>query len=183
MDSLYKQHPVGSLLLWATRTEEAAYRGDNAPTFGTVKLILDGQLLAAAANEFMGRLYAGTADQEPLTLSVHDTDSMSLGGVANEEEEELLFEINSWAVALGLFSGEILYDLTDEDTGEEIAVLGLAWHEGLQEGLTRPVALMVDEAVQLVERVNQRGFLVITDENAFKQYVAKVLSVQLSAAV
>jgi hypothetical protein len=68
MDSLYKQHPVGSLLLWATRTEEAAYRGDNAPTFGTVKLILDGQLLAAAANEFMGRLYAGTADQEPLTL-------------------------------------------------------------------------------------------------------------------
>jgi hypothetical protein len=40
---------------------------------------------------------------------------MSLGGVANEEEEELLFEINSWAVALGLSSGEILYDLTDED--------------------------------------------------------------------
>jgi hypothetical protein len=73
--------------------------------------------------------------------------------------------------------------VTSEDTGEEIAVLGLAWHEGLQEGLTRPVALMVDEAVQLVERVNQRGFLVFTDENAFKQYVAKVLSVQLSAAV
>ena len=43
MDSLYKEYPVGSLLVWTTRTESASFRGDSEPGFGTVKLLLDGQ--------------------------------------------------------------------------------------------------------------------------------------------
>ena len=43
MESLYRGHPVGSLLVWATESGGAAVRGDQAPAPGVVKLLLDGQ--------------------------------------------------------------------------------------------------------------------------------------------
>jgi uncharacterized protein DUF262 len=43
MDSLYRGHPVGSLLTWQTRTESAVARGDGGLQPGTVQLLLDGQ--------------------------------------------------------------------------------------------------------------------------------------------
>jgi len=43
MASLYQQHPVGSLLVWVTRSEGAQFRGDGAVSPGVVKLLLDGQ--------------------------------------------------------------------------------------------------------------------------------------------
>ena len=43
MDSLYRRHPVGSLLMWTTRTGVAAQRGGAPQTLGRVQLLLDGQ--------------------------------------------------------------------------------------------------------------------------------------------
>ncbi|MGI6285985.1 DUF262 domain-containing protein [Neomoorella humiferrea] len=43
MQSLYRRYPIGSLLVWVTRSEGAASRGDQAPAPGVVKLLLDGQ--------------------------------------------------------------------------------------------------------------------------------------------
>src|SRR3989337_2305391 len=43
MDSLYRKHPVGSLLVWVTKTENAIARGDGTLSPGSVKLLLDGQ--------------------------------------------------------------------------------------------------------------------------------------------
>ncbi len=43
MASLYKRHPVGSLLVWATESKSADHRGDNELAAGIVKLLLDGQ--------------------------------------------------------------------------------------------------------------------------------------------
>jgi len=43
MDSLYKRHPVGSLLVWATKSETAQHRGDGQLAAGVIKLLLDGQ--------------------------------------------------------------------------------------------------------------------------------------------
>lgn len=42
-DSLYRRHPVGGLLVWATDSSAAAYRGDGELALGIVKLLLDGQ--------------------------------------------------------------------------------------------------------------------------------------------
>lgn len=42
-DSLYKRHPVGGLLVWATESSTAAHRGDGPLAPGVVKLLLDGQ--------------------------------------------------------------------------------------------------------------------------------------------
>lgn len=43
MRSLYRGYPVGSLMVWETRTESASARGDGQLATGTVKLLLDGQ--------------------------------------------------------------------------------------------------------------------------------------------
>ena len=43
MHSLYCKHPVGSLLVWLTKTEDADARGDAPLAPGIVKLLLDGQ--------------------------------------------------------------------------------------------------------------------------------------------
>ena len=43
MDSLYRRHPVGSLLVWATESKGAQYRGEGQLAPGVVKLLLDGQ--------------------------------------------------------------------------------------------------------------------------------------------
>jgi hypothetical protein len=41
--ALYKRHPVGGLLVWATDSGVAEYRGDQPVAAGIVKLLLDGQ--------------------------------------------------------------------------------------------------------------------------------------------
>jgi hypothetical protein len=41
--SLYRGHPVGSLLVWATDASTATHRGDGELAPGVVKLLLDGQ--------------------------------------------------------------------------------------------------------------------------------------------
>ncbi len=43
MDSLYRRHPVGGLLVWVTKTEGADVRGDGTLATGQVELLLDGQ--------------------------------------------------------------------------------------------------------------------------------------------
>ena len=42
-DSLYRRHPVGGLLVWATESKTATHRGDGPLAAGIVKLLLDGQ--------------------------------------------------------------------------------------------------------------------------------------------
>ena len=37
MSSLYRRHPVGSLLVWATESDGAAHRGEGALAAGIVK--------------------------------------------------------------------------------------------------------------------------------------------------
>jgi hypothetical protein len=43
MQSLYRKYPVGSLLIWVTKTETAETRGEGELTPGSVRLLLDGQ--------------------------------------------------------------------------------------------------------------------------------------------
>lgn len=42
-DSLYRRHPVGGLLVWATESHTASHRGSGPLASGVVKLLLDGQ--------------------------------------------------------------------------------------------------------------------------------------------
>jgi len=69
--SLYRRHPVGGLLVWATGSHAAAHRGDGQLASGVVKLLLDGQ-------QRMTSLYGVARGRPP---SFFDGDDRSFTGL------------------------------------------------------------------------------------------------------
>ena len=60
-----------------------------------------------------------------------------------------------------------------------MAVLDLAWPNGLQEGLTQPVALLIDEPQETIDAVNKAGYRYFTSVDALKSYVEKEILVAM----
>ena len=94
-----------------------------------------------------------------------------LGGVASEDEEKLLQTCNAWVIRCGLPAGEMNYELTEPESGEALAVIDLAWPDGLQSGLSDPVALLIDEDADIERIVNGAGYRSFTSLGAFQHYV------------
>ena len=70
------------------------------------------------------------------------------GGITSEEEEEQLDSLNEWIAAAGLPRGVVAYDFSDTESGEQKAVFDLVWPNGIQEELSQPVAVLLNEEVQ-----------------------------------
>ena len=99
------------------------------------------------------------------------------------EEEAVLIELNDWVLAQSLPEGHYLHELAHPDTGEPLAVLDLAWPNGLQEGYSQPVAVLLDEGERTLEVANDHGFRYFTSAEAFRSYVVKeVLSLGIDVA-
>ena len=132
------------------------------------------KLLAQAANEFLDSLFAGAVPEPAEATPIVERDVKAIpGGVGGAEEEELLRTINEWVVEQGLPEGEFLYELADPETGEALAVLDIAWPQGLQEGYSQPVALLIDEGPETEEAANEAGYRYFTDADAFRAYVRR----------
>lgn len=127
-------------------------------------------LLADAANNLLRSLY-GTEIPTSSEREVRELPKL-LGSILDEEEEEILAAVNSWVTELGLPPGEMSYELVDE-SGDPVAVLDLAWPNGLQERLSTPAALLLNESPELVLLVQQKGFRVFVDAEQFKRYVSE----------
>ena len=130
------------------------------------------KLLADAANALLDSLRhdatAPEADAAPVSQPVMEVP----GGIESEEEETILAGVREWVSEHSLAEGQVEYGLTHPETGERLAVLDLAWPDGLQEGLTKPVALLLDEeAATLQVVVNDHRFRPFTSIDAFKRYV------------
>jgi hypothetical protein len=50
-------------------------------------------------------------------------------------------------------------------------VFDLAWPDGLQAGLSEPVALLIDEPAETHDAANRAGFRFFTDVDTFRAYV------------
>ena len=66
--------------------------------------------------------------------------------------------------------GEVAHDLADPETGVQQAVLDIAWPNGLQEGLSQPVALLLNEPPEVLELASSNGFRCFTSVESFKHY-------------
>jgi hypothetical protein len=95
------------------------------------------------------------------------------GGIESAEEERRLRNLNSWICSYGLPEGELSYELTDAATGRPIALLDLAWPNGLRMGLSGPVAVLIDEGQDLLRLANAQGYMYFTDIDRFKAYVER----------
>ncbi|MCY3853269.1 MAG: DUF262 domain-containing protein [Gammaproteobacteria bacterium] len=130
------------------------------------------ELLAAAANNFLDTLYRGEMPEEPVETPVVEREVVAIpGGIAHEEEESRLLETNQWVMKQGLPGGELSYELVDSESGKCYGVLDLAWPGGLQEGLSVPVALLIDEPKETENAANRAGFRFFTEVATFRTYV------------
>jgi len=135
------------------------------------------QLLADTINTFLQDLLHGEpldgAEVRAERVQEETLASAIPGGIDSEADEEALEAVNAWVVDQGLPEGHLLYELADEESGEPVAVLDLVWPEGLQEGLSEPVAVLLDENHDLVALASARGYRVFTQAEAFRHYVER----------
>jgi hypothetical protein len=139
------------------------------------------ELLAAAANQFLDSLLEGSVPESaPESMGVDGTRDV-FNPLSSEDDDRLLLEANIWVAEQGLPEGEFEFQLVDEETGEFLAILDLAWPNGLQEGYSQPVALLIDEDPETKRMASQAGFRFYTDVSSLKQYVrGQILSTSLA---
>ena len=88
----------------------------------------------------------------------------------------LKFRFNHFALPTGIMS----YDFSDEETGEQLAVFDLAWPNGIQEELSEPAAVLLNEPAETISIANRAGFRCFTSVKEFKTYVkSEILKEQL----
>ena len=107
------------------------------------------ELLAREANRRFVDLHHGDdrwVDRHTTTSKI--SIPSVIGGIAGEEEELEIIVLNNWVSSLGLPEGEMSFDHADEETGEQKAIFDLAWPNGLQPGLSQPVAVLLNEGLQ-----------------------------------
>lgn len=92
-------------------------------------------------------------------------------GITSEEEEEQLEALNDWMEAQGLPRGVLAYDFADAATGEQKAVFDLAWPNGVQEELSQPVAVLLNESTETIGIASQAGYRCFTTTEEFRRYV------------
>ena len=87
------------------------------------------------------------------------------------DEEAQLKALNDWVAEQNLRRGELDYELSDAETGEQKAVFDLAWPDGIQVGLTHPVAVLLNEERDVLNVANEGGYRYFTDIEEFRRYV------------
>ena len=94
------------------------------------------------------------------------------GGIDSEDEEAQIDALNNWVGTLALPRGDVSYDYTDPETGAQLAVFDLAWPEGIQVGLSHPVAVLLNEDDETLRIAAKAGYKCFTREQDFRQYVS-----------
>lgn len=129
------------------------------------------ELLAQAANDFLDSLLVTAPEMiEEVPTEVTAGVTAELGGVSSDDEEHQLRECNDWVIRMGLTEGELAYELANDD-GQLMAIIDLAWPDGLQKGLTGPVAVLLNESPEVEELVNQVGYRYFSRLEDFYAYV------------
>ena len=127
------------------------------------------ELLATAANELLDSFAAGTrSTAETLERAtrvevVDDTDDATLRTIAQS------------AVDLGLARPELQFEFVDETSGEALAMADAAWPNGLQEGLSEPVALLLEPDEEMETRLGELGFRFFTSHERLNWHLENVL--------
>ena len=138
-------------------------------------------LLADALNTQMEALLHGDLRWLASDGARHAS-TVVVGAIDSAEEEAALRQLNEWVVEQGLPRGVLSFEQADPATGAQVAVLDLAWPSGLQEGLSEPVAVLLNEEAATIALASQGGYRCFTDASLFQRYVTQeVLGSSLEA--
>jgi hypothetical protein len=140
-------------------------------------------LLAEAANRFLGELLHGEVPEGEPQADVTRTAAVHVAEPVLVDEEEQILECMEWIVDRNLPEPEVEYELVDESSGEPLAVFDMAWPDGLQPGLSQPVAILLNEPREVEEAANRAGYRFFTAVEEFKEHVEKVILAETETAL
>lgn len=121
-------------------------------------------LLANAANTLLDSLYHGEIAETKIS-------SFATKEYQNENNEaEEIEEFASWLESNGLNPGTVNHELLDEE-GNITAIIDLAWPNGIQNGLSEPIALLLNETADTQAIVSKSGYRYYTDTEELKGYI------------
>jgi len=130
------------------------------------------ELLAQSTNRYLEELLRGDTKWMEIAETSKPTAAAIINvGIADDTEEKLLDELDNWVRSLALPGGEMSFEYANPETGEQLAIFDLAWPSGLQEGLTEPVAVLLNEGEDVLALANKAGYRCFSDIDSFKNYV------------
>ncbi|MCC8046583.1 MAG: DUF262 domain-containing protein [Clostridiales bacterium] len=121
-------------------------------------------LLAKAANNLLDSLYQG---------QIADVELQDYSGKQYHEEtpeEEEIESMSAWMLDHGLNEGTINHELLDE-SGKTAAIIDLAWPHGIQQGLSEPLALLLNETAETQAVVSKYGYRYYTSVDELQAYI------------
>ncbi len=139
-------------------------------------------LLAAELNSQMESLLHGDVRWLSGAAPMPAIPNEVSGGINSEEEETQIETLNKWMESQGLPLGIVSYELVNPESGQQLAVFDLAWPNGIQEELSRPVALLLSPETATARIANEAGFRYFSDGAAFRRYVATEVLAEVAGA-
>ena len=129
-------------------------------------------LLAAEANRRFEELLHGDTQWLAVAAPTPAAPAQApIGGIESEAEERELEGLNDWVAERGLPPGQMTFDYADPETGVQRAVFDLVWEDGIQPGLTGPVAVLLNESAEVLSLASAAGFRCFTTTTDFRAYV------------
>ncbi len=162
-----KKHPGALASQWIPM-DERLWKIDNYREFMEARK----QLLAAETNRIMEELLHGETHWMAGPAASVKVAEASIGSISSETEERVINEINEWITAHDLPAGMVSYGYLDPATGEQKAIFDLAWPNGLQEKLSQPIAVLINEETEVLSIAGQAGYRIFTSPEEFKKYVS-----------
>ena len=124
-------------------------------------------LLAKAANTLLKSLYEGSIAE----TAIQSYASKNYQNDRSEEEE--IEDMSAWMMEHGLNEGTSNFELLDEN-GNVAAIIDLAWPQGIQSGLSEPIALLLNETAEIQATVSKFGYRYYTSIDELQQYIETV---------
>ena len=153
-------------------TNPELWKIDNYPDF----LAERRRLLAAETNRHMANLLHGDTRWLDSAATLEPVQKSVPGGITSKDEEVQLEALNKWLEQQDLPRGQMSFDYTDDNTGEQLAVFDLAWPDGIQAGLSDQVAVLLDEGDETLAIAARAGYRCFTRIQDFQTYVATEIS-------
>lgn len=174
------QHPGALASQWVP-TDPALWRLDRYHEFLEARR----ELLAAEANRQLANLLHGDTrwlEGRASTVVLPPTGVMPADISDGQGESAEIEMLNEWLEENGLPRGQSPFELADTATGEQIAVLDVAWPRGVQEGLSQPAALLLNAGPEGTTVTGITGFRCFSSIETFKQYIRSDILAELSPA-
>lgn len=136
------------------------------------------ELLAAELNLQMEKLLHDETHWLQGTITKKPQSVETISETFNDMEEAQLTELNNWIANLDLLQGEMNYDFADAKTGEQKAIFDMCWPNGIQEELSEPVALILDQSSEVISLASEAGYRCFNSIAAFQKYIERNILAQ-----